>query len=309
MKLRYSILIAAILMTALFGCSLGVDRDQDITAPVTLQAAAENDPITVPEAGGPAAKWSEYTHRSISSIAASQWGLSAGRAANISEASDDPDTYQSGIDNGYNQQWSHAYIYDRWFSTSFYLWGDADQDFHDNIAGPQGGEGYGGLFAGYFYGSNQYQGDRYLGYALHFIEDVSITVHSTAPTSTGITVPFSTVDMLTHHFDFESWVNNNMNAGYNLLDAVANDYYYYPVTDLAQSLKNAAWASCAYKGTSSMGYAAWKAFRSAGYPTGTGTGGSTLAENVKKMLVSAGRYAKGAVKYTMDAYGQWGSEY
>ena len=141
------------------------------------------------------------------------------------------------------------------------------------------------------------------------MEDVSITVHSTAPTSTGITVPMYTIDMVTHHFDFENWVNNNMNAGYNLIDAVASDYYYYPVTDVSQSVKNAAWASCSYKGTSSMGYAAWKEFRNAGYPTGAGTGSAALADNVKKMLISAGRYAKGVVKYTLDKYGQWDSAY
>jgi hypothetical protein len=115
--------------------------------------------------------------------------------------------------------------------------------------------------------------------------------------------------MLTHHFDFENWVNNNLTAGHNLLDAVAADYYYYPITDPSQSVKSAAWASCSYKGTSSIGYSAWKAFKSAGYPTGAGTGNATLVDNVKKMLILSGRYAKGAIKYTLDRYGQWGSAY
>jgi hypothetical protein len=304
-RLRLSILAIAVLLPLLIGCSLPAPDAR-------LLPADENDPIVASDAAaaGAAPKWSEYTHRSLSSIAASQWGLSTGRASNISEASDDPDTYQAGLDNGYNQQWSHAYIYDDWFGAIFYLWGDADHDFHDNIDGPAGGEGYNGSYAGYHYGAaNQYQGDRYLGYALHYIEDVSITVHSTAPDSTGVTVPYYTLDMLTRHFDFEQWVHNNMNAGYMLLNAVANDWYYYPVTNLAQSIKNAAWASCAYKGTSSVGYSAWKEYRNSGYPTAAGTGSAALADNTRKMLIAAGRYAKGAVKYTLDRYGQWSSAY
>ncbi len=306
MKFRFSAVIV-IAILALAGCDGDRDDHRDELLP-----ASEGDPIVLSDEAAPAptARWSEYTHRSVASIAAAQWGLSSARAANISEASDDPDTYQSGIENGYNQQWSHAYIYDDWFGSVFYLWGDADQDFHDNIDGPAGGEGYNGGWAGSFYAAaNQYQGDRYLGYALHYIEDVSLTVHSTAPDSTGFTVPYYTLDMATHHGDFENWINNNMDAGWNLLAAVQADYYYYPITDLAQSLKSAAWASCCYKGTSSVGYSAWKAYKSAGYPTGAGTGSSTLAENVKKMLVAAGRYAKGAVKYTLDKYGQWPSQY
>jgi len=230
--------------------------------------------------------------------------------ANINDASDDPDTYQAGLDHGYNQQWSHAYIYDDWFGSTFWLWGDADEDFHDNLLGPMGGEGYNGSYAGAYYGaSNQYQGDRYLGYALHYIEDVSITLHSTAPDSLGVTVPYYTVDMLTHHFDFETWVENNLSAGYKLLDAVASDYYYYAVTDPVQAIKNAAWASCAYKGTSSIGYSAWKEYRNCGYPTAAGSGSATLATNTKAMLISAARYAKGAIKFALDTYGQWTSAY
>jgi hypothetical protein len=296
------------------GCSIAPD-DQAAASEKSLQQpviADENDTIVLPaivKHAMPSTRWTEYTHRSVSGVAASQWGLSAGRIANISEASDDPDTYQAGLDNGYNQQWSHAYIYDDWFGSVFYIWGDANEDCRDNLNGPVGGEGYNGLYAGYYYGSSQYQGDRYVGYAMHYIEDVSITLHSTAPDSLGITVPYYTVDMLTNHFNYESWVNNNLYSGYKLMDAVANDYYYYAVTDPSQAVINAAWASCAYKGTSSVGYLAWKAYRSCGYPTASGTGNSTLADNTKIMLIAAARYAKGVIKYALDKYGQWPSAY
>jgi hypothetical protein len=82
---------------------------------------------------------------------------------------------------------------------------------------------------------------------------VSIVVHSTSPTSLGVTVPYYTVDMAVHHSDFETWVDNNLVAGHRFLDAVSADYYYYPVTDVKQSVKNVAWASWAYRGTSSVG--------------------------------------------------------
>jgi hypothetical protein len=255
-------------------------------------------------------KWAAYAHASVASISLYQCGVSQGRIGNISDAANYPDTYQAGLDNGYKQQWYHAYIYDDTFGYTYYLWGGADVDFNDNIEGSLGGNGYDGYSAGYYYGrSDQKNGDRYLGYALHYIEDVSIVLHSTAPDSLGITVPYYTVDMAVHHCDYEKWVDNNLTTGWKLIDAVSNDYYYYIVTDLKQSIKNAAWNSCAYKGTSSVGYSAWKAYRDCGYPTSSGSGNSTLADNTKKMLIAAGRYAKGAIKYTLDKYGQWTSLY
>jgi hypothetical protein len=272
-----------------------------------LTAVSEEAEITVSDSAPSAAsRWPGSAHISVASIAAAQWGLSADRVAIIAEHSDDPDVYQAGLDNGYNQQWSHAYIYDRWFSSSFYLWGDADDDFKENLDGPLGGEGYDGKYAGYWYqNGDRASGDMWLGIAIHFIEDVSITLHSTAPTSSGITVPMKTTDMLTKHFAFEDWVNANLTSGHCLLDAVAADTLYYPVTDPRTSLKNAAWASCAYKGTSSVGNLAWKAYRDSGYPTGPGTGSAVLVENTKKMLIAAGRYAKGTIKYTLDKYVGW----
>jgi hypothetical protein len=300
--------IASILLAA---CADPGAKAREASTPPRLQAVSEDADISIDERSLSATPlWPVSGHRSVARIAASQWGLSSGRAAVVSDASDDPDVYQSGIDNGYNQQWSHAYIYDRWFGTSYYLWGDADDDFKDNLDGPLGGEGYDGKYAGYWYAAgSQASGDKWLGIALHFIEDVSLTLHSTAPTSMGVTVPMVTVDMLPYHTAFESWVDANLAAGHRLLDAVDEDYYYYAITDPKAAIRNAAWASCSYKGTSSVGYSAWKAYRDSGYPTGAGTGTAALVTNTKKMLVAAGRYAKGAIKYALDKYGQWDSAY
>jgi hypothetical protein len=310
-KIIGTIALMSLLLAA--ACSIdpaGTER-KDSGGISVLTVADENEPIVIPDGGAlPETRWSCPTHTSITSIAAIQWGLSAARASVMSDASDYPDTYQAGLDNGYNQQWSHAYIYDNWFGRIFYLWGDAHEDFNDNLVGPVGGEGYNGMYAGYYYErGNQYTGDQYAGYAFHFIQDVSIVLHSTAPDSLGLTVPYYTVDMLTNHFNFENWVNNNLTAGHRFLDAVAADYYYYPITDLKKAVKNAAWASCAYKGTSSVGYSAWTEYRKCGYPTGAGTGTAKLVENTKIMLIAAGRYTKGAIKYALDRYGQWSSTY
>ena len=283
---------------------------------VPLQAISVDDPIIVNDSGMSNSQnlakthWGTLTHQNVATIAALQWGLSAGRAAVITDASIYPDVYQSGIEHGYAQQWDHAYIYDCTLGSTYYLWGGADEDFHDNILGPRGGDGYNGLYAGYYYNANdQLNGDKYLGYAMHYIQDVSITLHSTAPTSIGLTVPYYTVDMLIHHSDYETWVDNNLTKGWNLLDAVNTDYYYYPVTDPVQAIKSAACMSCSYKGTSSPGYSAWKAYRACGYPTSAGSGNATLVANTKVMMIAAGRWAKGAIKYTLDNYGQWTSKY
>jgi len=307
----YLLSCAALASLVLISCANPTSADREIAAASLPQAASEDAEIVIDESSGSIKPlWPVAGHRSVAAIAAAQWGLSSGRAAVISDGSDDPDVYQSGIDNGFNQQWSHAYIYDRWFGTSFYLWGDADEDFKDNLDGPLDGEGYDGKYAGYWYAAgDQGKGDAWLGIALHFIEDVSLTLHSTAPTSVGLTVPMKTVDMLAKHFAFEEWVDANLTSGHCLLDAVESDYYYYAVTDPKTALKNAAWASCAYKGSSSVGYLAWKAYRDSGYPTGAGTGSATLVTNTKKMLIASGRYAKGAIKYALDKYGQWSSAY
>ena len=285
----------------LLSCSVDTAQSGNVSgenkSTVKLQPISEEEPITISEKTvqddisntndglliTKPLKWSSYAHASVASIALSQWGISQGRINIITDAANYPDVYQAGFDNGYKQQWYHAYIYDDTFGYTYYLWGGADTDFDANINGPLNGNGYNGYYAGYYYGySDQLNGDKYLGYAIHYIEDVCIVLHSTAPDSLGVTVPYYTVDMAFHHGDYEAWVDNNMSSGWRLIDAVANDYYYYAVTDLKQAIKNAAWNSCAYKGTSSIGYSAWKAYRDCGYPTAAGTGPNPRSTRVAR---------------------------
>ncbi len=245
-------------------------------------------------------KWSCLTHRKVVSIAAAKMGLSTGRINNITAASDSPDVYQSGLENGFNQQWSHAFMLT---SGGYWYWGDADDDFHDNInqstSEIESPEGYKGKSAKYYYqAGNQYRGDWYLGYACHYIEDVCLVLHTT--------VPFGA--MATKHFAFETWVENNLTAGHKLLDAVSADNYYYVITDLKTAVNQAAYYTSGYY-SSTYGKKAWDAYVASGYPTGAGTGNAALVANVKGMLVDAGRYVKGTIKYTLDRYGQWTNRY
>jgi hypothetical protein len=245
--------------------------------------------------------WSEVTHVNLSALAAKRWGLPTTRVNVISDGADDPDEYEAGFDNGFNQQWSHAYIYS-WFG--FWIWGDANENFDDCITGTLAGQLEGpeckdGKSASFYYGQgDQRSGDRFLGYATHYVEDVSQVLHASQPD----------IDMLTHHFDYEDWVKNNWLDGYQLGLAVAADNYYYPVTDPQGTVRSAAWAASYWNG-SSYGRTAWNAYRNAGYPTAPGSGSAELAASTTQLLIRASRYTTGALKYALDRYAQWSSQY
>jgi len=184
------------------------------------------------------------------------------------------------------------------------MWGDADQDYEQNLIGPKGGEGYDGKFAGYYYSKNdQYTGDAYVGYAMHYIEDGSIVVHTSFPS-------LSRSDILTKHLDFETWLMVNTNDGHKLFDAAIQDNYYYPITgSLKNAFKSAAWNVCYWNSKSDIGKKVWDAYRNSGYPTKINSGSADLVYWSKKMLIEASRWAKGTVKYAMDYYGQWNNSY
>ncbi len=245
-------------------------------------------------------KWSQLTHMKVVAVAAAKMGLSSARVSNITAASEMPDVYQSGLDNGYNQQWSHAFMLT---SGGYWYWGDADDDFHDNLDQSSGEiespEGYRGKSAKYYYqAGNQQQGDWYLGYACHYIEDVCLVLHTTVPG----------YYMATKHFAFETWVENNLTAGHRLLDAVAADNSYYVVSKPKTAVNQAAYYTSGYY-SSAYGKKAWDAYAACGYPTAAGSGNATLVANTKGMLVDAGRYVKGTIKYALDKYGQWTNRY
>lgn len=291
----FMILVLAVLV--LSGCG---NPTQQVVTPRIPQAISEDAPIILPEitsvADAPELLWKEATHSSITADACTYWGLATARKNNMSYAAKMPDTYQSGLDNAFNQQWSHAYLYT---SLKFWIWGDADDDYYDNIL-QDGGElespeGYNGKSAKYYYtANNQKQGDWYVGYATHYIEDVCLLLHASDPS----------IDMLTHHFDFEAWVANNWTSGHNFYSSIVNDTYYYVVNDdLKASIRSGAYNSGYW--TSTLGKTIWDNYKAGGYPTGSGTGNSTLVSNTRTMLIRAARYARGTIKYSLDKFGQW----
>lgn len=267
------------------------------------QTASELDEVEVPDPDaerGFVALYPMSAHTSLSELAAQYWGLAPSRVAKIKSAGDQPDVYQSGLDNTYNQQWSHAFLLN---GSGTWFWGDADDDFHDNLNGDSGEwespEGLNGKSAkDYYQAGNQQQGDWYLGYATHYIEDVNLVVHTSFP---------SRLDLLSKHFAFEDWIAANLTSGHRLLAAAAADTYYYAVTDPKASINNAAYFVC--YGQGGVGKRVWDAYVASGYPTGAGTGSSTLVSAAKEMMIRAARYTRGTIKYALDRYGQWSARY
>jgi len=260
---------------------------------------SEFAPVEIPTA---TPQFAEETHRNLTHIAAVYWGLPANRAERMTAAADQPDVNQAGFDHLYNQQWSHAYIL---ASNNTWIWGDADDDFYGNLEGYDGGleghEGWQEMSAKEHYDQgNQFMGDWYVGYATHYIEDASLVVHASAPSLTRM-------DLLTKHFAIEDWLKANANQGHRLLDAVAADPYYYPITNSKTSLHNAAYFACYW--SKDVGRRAWDAYRACGYPVAAGSGSPELVAAAKEMLIRAGRYAKGTLKYALDKNGQWVAKY
>lgn len=244
--------------------------------------------------------WAMPTHQDIVYIAALKLGLPEHRAAIMRDAAHMPDIFQAGIQNFYNQQWSHAYVYwVTWFG-SFWVWGDADDDFHDNLFGDSGEwespEGYNGKWAGYYYTRGmQDLGDWYTGYACHYIEDVSLYLHTTIPD----------VDMAVHHIDYEEWINDNWTAGHHFRDAVlevsASEFHNF--SDAKAAIRHAAKNANYFHNYHAR--EAWNNYVRSGFPRGAGTGNSALVYHTRFLLKEAIRNAGGAIKLSLDYYHQW----
>jgi hypothetical protein len=240
-------------------------------------------------------KYGVITHEGLVYTCATMLGLTDYRATIMGDASVMPDVYQSGIDNAYNQQWSHAFIVIKTFWGAQWVWGDADDDFNDNM-NVVDGEGYDGKCASYYYDLDDRDlGDWYVGYACHYISDVSFVLHTTVPN----------VNMIDHHFDFENWISNNWTSGHNF-SSVASAVpasSYYTISNLKTAINNAAKASNYSYSTNAK--LAWDNFVSSGFPTSAGSGNSNCVYYTQKMVEEATRWTGGAIKYAMDANNQW----
>jgi len=245
-------------------------------------------------------KYGTATHKNFVYACAKKLGLSESRAIIMRDAAEMPDVYQSGLDNAYNQQWSHAYIVIKAFWGMQWVWGDADDDFNDNLNGYSGEsespEGYNGKSAAdYYTAGNGDLGDWYVGYACHYITDVSFVLHTTLPD----------VDMALHHFDFESWIDNNWTAGNNLSQALNNvsASSFYTITDAKAGIRSAVQASnYSYSSNAKL---AWDNYKASGFPTSAGTGNSNCVYYTKKMIEEAAKWTGSAIKYALNKYNQW----
>ncbi len=246
------------------------------------------------------AYWDESIHDNYVYLCAIQLGLSATRASLMRDAAHMPDVFQSGLDNFYNQQWSHAYMLVKTFWGAQWVWGDADDDFHDNIDstdnGIEGAEGYNGKWAGYYYRiGKQSLGDWYTGYACHYIEDVSFVLHVSLPD----------YYMAIHHFDYETWIKNNWTTGY-CFSTTAKQVpvsSYYTISNLRSALSDAAkTANYSYNTNARL---AWENYKASGFPTASGSGNALSAAYTRKMVEEAVKWTGGAMRYSLSKYKQW----
>ena len=295
---RYPILVSVVV-----GCAGEPPAERTVPQPISEQEEIIVPPTKAETTARVTQAWSEATHVSVSALAAEKWQLSTTRIDTIGDAADEPDAYEGGIDGAFNQQWSHAYLYSAY---GLWMWGDAHENFDDCMTGRlalqlEGPECKDGKSASYHYASgDQRLGDTYLGYAIHYIEDVSLVLHSSDPTPAP--------DLALYHARFENWVRSNWTSGHVFRATVAADNYYYPVGDPQQSVRNAAWAS-SYWNLSGDGRRAWIAYRDSGYPSGEGTGNAELVTSTRRMLIRASRYATGAIHFALSAFEQWTSRY
>lgn len=245
-------------------------------------------------------KYDFITHKSMTYICAKKLNLSEERAIIMRDASIMPDFYQAGIENGYNQQWSHAFMLKKTIFGTSWVWGDADDDFHDNLDGDSGEvespEGYNGKWAGHYYKKGERDlGDWYVGYACHFMEDIGFVLHTSFPN----------IAMLAHHLDFEVWMDNNWNQGYRFIDDASSispsDYHY--IEKPKQAINQAAKASNWYY--SKYGKKAWEAYQASGYPTKAGTGNQELVDYTRSMIKETTKWTGGTIQYALNKYKQW----
>lgn len=269
---------------------------QAVTATTTEETAVENDEVVETpalELEVPSESLAKASHTSITFIVAQKLGLSWYRSYVMSYAAKLPDDYQSGISNGFNQQWSHAYIYTKTLWWTWHCWGDADEDFRDNLLG--GGDSWGGGSAAYWYTRNyQIYGDWYVGYASHYIQDVSFgKLHTTIPGW----------NLAVHHGDYESWIANNWETGHRFADTVrgVSKYSYYSFSNLKGAIRSAA----KYGYESSTSNNAWNNYKASGFPTGAGSGNWAAVYYTRLMLQRSTKWTGGTIKYALNRYNEW----
>ena len=240
--------------------------------------------------------YSDVPHKSIAYIAALKLGLPENRAATMKDASIEPD-YNADI-----LHVKHAYLLDKNFN---FVFGLADSAFEDNIQGtPDFSEP-----AKYYYTNKNYNvGDYKLGYACHYIEDVSLFLH----TSGDPPLNWSYWINVNHKW-FEEWISNNWNTGHNfaaVADSVpVEEYYDFPTlygSDISRAVVDLARKSTIYAdyGNIKTYFNSWKKDAWENQTTGAGTCPEFLPY-MNYVVKEAVKFVGGAIKYTLDKYDGW----
>ncbi|MBF0361371.1 MAG: hypothetical protein HQK49_10180 [Oligoflexia bacterium] len=279
----------------------------------SLVYANENEPILNLKYKAGA---EHLTHQKITTIAATALGLSIERVKNIAAASGMPDKNQGGISGGFNQQWSHGLLFN---NKKEIKWGDANTDYHDNLLGLKNNDRYddnpldeidettssvklesweNGSADKFYLQNDQQKGDWYLGYASHYIVDLTTPIHTTVP-------GFSHLEILSKHFNFELWIANNFDKGHNLATVAINDNKIYSITNPREDAKKAAWNACYWNDVDGYGQRLWDLYKQEGYPTEENSGNAELVEAAKIMILEAVRWSKSTIKWGLDNYQQW----
>ncbi|MGI6479525.1 MAG: hypothetical protein ACOX0M_08820 [Salinivirgaceae bacterium] len=227
-------------------------------------------------------KWGGTPHSKLMFIAAKYWKLSDSRANRMAAGAPMPDQHDNEGTIPGTQQWRHGYIYLYGYYTGI---GVADAMCANNI----NGSGYNKRSAFYYYPSNKWMGDWYLGYAAHYLQDVANPWHTSA----------NIYQQLATHNGYENWVSANWDSGHNFESVVNADKYYYSVTNPAAAVRYLAlWSN--YRNTT-----IYDAYVASGKPTGLNGGNDALIEGTKELLIAACRYSKGLIKHTLDAENAW----
>ena len=226
-------------------------------------------------------KWGYTPHRDMMYAAAIKCGLSYQRADKMKEWAAYPDQ----IDGEANipiisTTWKHGYMYKYYV----HYYGIADAMCKNNISG----SGYNGKSAFYYYPGNKDMGDKYVGYAGHYMIDMGNSWHTWGLISQ------------TDHYRYETWFANNWTSGHKFYQYILNNGSgYYSVTDPAAATRSVAWNSML---SAQSIYNAWLL---SGRPTGAGTGNSTLISKTKANVLRSFLYLKGLVYYTLNHENAW----
>ena len=158
-------------------------------------------------------------------------------------------------------------------------------------------EGYNGKSAAYYYQKgNQFWGDWYVGYANHYIQDVSFSVlHTTIPGWY----------LATKHGAYERWIAANWETGHKFANTVrgVSKYSYYSFSNLKGAIRSAAKYST-YSANHASKYA-WNNWKSSGFPTGAGQGNWAAVYYTRLMLQRTTKWTGGIIKYALNRYNQW----